>query len=325
MLAGLVEGLDRAPKFLTQALAEAGAAGGGPPAAAAADAEAAAQRLEDAGGLPLLRALPLLLRSSHNSAVLVGMGLLPALLAVSQLCQQKLTSLAAVLALRGYQGSSSGSLGDAAAAAAAAGGAGGAGAAAASAAQPPPAQQQRRRPRQLHPLQQAQLAALATLLDAALAAAENYLTHSAAFAQKQVRRGQGGTWVGGFTFFSCTAGGAVHCGCGTTMNLLVLLLLAALLLAVLPTRAGCLAWPLAAGLGRRGPRREQERQPAALPCRPGGHPAEPGHRRSRCGGDSHSQGGGPAAGARPAAALHRGGGCHAAAAGPLRRLLGPWC
>lgn len=125
LLAAAVESLERAPRAFAAAAAEAAAAG---PLqlAAAADTEAAAETdagqeaaassspgsdaLLQAGGLPVLRALCVLVRSAHNRAVLSELGLLPALAELVRSLGKKLQSAAAVLAVqRGDDGSGSSS------------------------------------------------------------------------------------------------------------------------------------------------------------------------------------------------------------------------
>jgi hypothetical protein len=61
--------------------------------------------LLQAGGLPLLRALQVLLRSQHNRAVLCSLGLLPALCELVRQLAQKLQAVSGVLAVRSSRGS----------------------------------------------------------------------------------------------------------------------------------------------------------------------------------------------------------------------------
>ena len=117
LLGAAVERLERTPQAFAAAATEAaaGTAGDraweGAAAASAAGATGAASPLLQAGGLPLLRALQVLLRSQHNRAVLCSLGLLPALCELVRQLAQKLQAASGVLAVR----SSSGNL-DAAAA-----------------------------------------------------------------------------------------------------------------------------------------------------------------------------------------------------------------
>lgn len=122
LLAAAVESLERAPRAFATAAAEAAAAIPWQPAATEnqeAPAEAAVAQdtpasspasaaLLQAGGLPVLRALCLLVRSAHNRAVLSELGLLSALADLVRELGQKLQSAAAVLAVQqGGDGASS--------------------------------------------------------------------------------------------------------------------------------------------------------------------------------------------------------------------------
>ena len=187
MLAALVEGLERAPRLLSAELPQQqgsrGSGAGGPTWTAAAATDACAL-LEDAGGLPLLRVLPLLLRSQHNAAVLTGLGLLPVLADAIALYKQKLKTLVGVLALRGYGDSGSGGGGSESSSTGSLEGADGGQDAGA----PAPSSPRKQRGAALAQLQA--LAALAGLLGAALAAAEAYLHQSLTFAQQQASRAE---------------------------------------------------------------------------------------------------------------------------------------
>lgn len=120
LLAAAVEGLERATKALSAAVAAAAPAAGASPAdeavAVAGDETAASaavpsppaspaqqqeQALLHAAGLPLLRALRVLLRSQHNRAVLCSLGLLTTLCQLVRMLAQKLQAVASVLAVVG--------------------------------------------------------------------------------------------------------------------------------------------------------------------------------------------------------------------------------
>jgi hypothetical protein len=121
------------------------------------------QALLQGGGLPVLRALRVLLRSKHNRAVLVTLGLLPALCDLSRQLAQKLQAAAGVLAVR----SSSGSLASLAAATPA-----------------PPASPSKLRSAGGGGGQQLLLEPLMVLLQATLAVVQAFIEHEAAHQQQ---------------------------------------------------------------------------------------------------------------------------------------------